>query len=162
MCPGPALPCLEFHSRSRCTIMFSVRMRWERERESARTLVYPETSFPWLCSCSLLCPSSCLSLPLSFSLCVPSVPCSVVGFCTCHGNIYWHFFQSLFFRGILWPHTLPPAFCFFFGSHTFTPLFIPTYLPPTLLFSSFVFLSVFAKCCQMFAVFPVVYFEAQP
>lgn len=84
----------------------------------------------------------------SFALC-PLFP--ILLFCTCHGNIYRHFFLPLFLgefsclaRLLLFSFFVLITFPLLFRSHTFTPLF----------------LTVFAKCCQMFAVFPVVYFEA--
>lgn len=114
------------------------------------TLVYPETSFP----CRFLFPSSVLP----FFLCpLPSLSRSAVLY------LPWEYLPALFsafvFRGILLlgfalvvvfsasPHlVIPPSFSL---SHIHTPVWFS-------LFSC----RVFAKCCQMFAVFPVVYFEA--
>lgn len=144
---GPALPrlaspCLEFHSRSRCSTMCS---QWESD-ERARTcvcnthtrthtlslslthtrstLVYPETSFP----CRFLFPSSVLPFS-SFALC-PLFP--ILLFCTCHGNIYRHFFLPLFLGEfscsvllllLFFLLLLISSFPLLFRSHTFTPLF---------------------------------------
>lgn len=126
--PRLALPCLEFHSRSRCTTMCS---KWESD-ERARTcvcnththmhthiyslththctLVYPETSFP----CRFLFPS------VPFFLCpLPSLSHSAVLY------LPWEYLPALFsafvFRGIL---LLDSALVvFFFRSHLIPPSF---------------------------------------
>lgn len=156
--PRLALPCLEFHSRSRCTTMCS---QWESDERArtcvcnthTHTLLYTLSLTHTLHSClpwdfvSLSVPVPVYSL-LPFALC-PLFP--ILPFCTCHGNIYRHFFLPLFLgefscstRLLLFSFFVLISFPLLFRSHTFTPLF----------------LTVFAKCCQMFAVFPVVYFEA--
>lgn len=126
--------CLHTHTHTHTRTLYSCL-----PRDFARFL------FP--SSCSLSHSMRCALCPLS------SVPCSVPGFCTCPGNIYRHFFLPLF----LGEFSSPPAA--FWLSHIRTPVHSSSFFSSSFLFFVFVFLSVFAKCCQMFAVFPVVYFE---
>lgn len=128
---------------------------------SSHTHTHPHTHTILLFTprlCSVPVPFFLLSLSHSLrcALCpLSSVPCSVPGFCTCPGNIYRHFFLPLF----LGEFSSPPAA--FWLSHIRTPVHSSSFFSSSFLFFVFVFLSVFAKCCQMFAVFPVVYFEGQ-
>lgn len=133
---GLALPCLEFHSRSRCTTMCS---QWESD-ERARTcvcnthtniysLTHTHTALLFTLRLRFLVGSCSRLFPSSFALCslFPILP-----FCTCHGNIYRHFFLPLFLgefscstRLLLFSFFVLISFPLLFRSHTFTPLFIP-------------------------------------
>lgn len=163
------LPCLEFHSRSRCTTMCS---QWESD-ERARTCVCNTHTQALTYTLSLTHTHtlySCLpwdfvslSVPVPVVCSFPFFPCPLPSLS--HSAVLylpWEYLPALFsafvFRGILLlgfalvvfsasPHlVIPPSFSL---SHIHTPVWFS-------LFSC----CVFAKCCQMFAVFPVVYFEA--
>lgn len=153
MCPL-ASPCLALsfihgHDAPRCVRSEkAMREQGHVSHTNIYSLTYTHTALLFTLRLRFLVGSCSRLFPSSFALC-PLFP--ILLFCTCHGNIYRHFFLPLFLgefscstRLLLFSFFVLISFPLLFRSHTFTPLF----------------LTVFAKCCQMFAVFPVVYFEA--
>lgn len=169
MCPFPCppllwlalaclgLPCVSFTVTMHNDIVLSEKaMREQGHVSSTHTHTHSHTLYLTYTHALLLFTlglrflvGSCSRLfPYSFALC-PLFP--ILLFCTCHENIYRHFSVSLF----LGEFSCSALLLLFFSSpHLISSSFsLSTIHTPV---HSSLFLAYFAKCCQMFAVFPVV------